>query len=269
LGVLVVSELTVRDDRVLKNISLGYASGMVKTYAVQSCQIDQRVVCTVNAIVTPAGIKNTIVAHSKKMNVDGNSLYGQFVTQRETIIQRRKVTEYYFSKIRTAGLVATIRTVEVLPNPSELALVKIRYSIAWNHKYRDELIKYIKQIEKDTGGDKVRNLYYLSYSNRNIKFIYEDTQYSTISWANESGYFFVNEAFIVSNDPEFSPMIFKYLRSQKIEIMIEPFGICDDFHADENLLIYASRRDQWREITLQMNPDFLKNVNSVSVKMGC
>lgn len=269
LGVLVVSELTISDDRVLKNISLGYATGMVKSYDVQFCRMNQRVFCMVNAMVTPAGIKNTIVANSKNMKVDGNSLYGQFVTQREAIIQRRKVTEYYFSKIRTAGLVATIRSVEVLPNPSVLAQVKILYSIGWNHQYRNELINYLKQIEKDTGGDIIRRK--RNYSEfLMIESIYnQNDSYVSIMWASKPGYFSSNEAIIVSNDPEFSPMIIRYLYGQNLEIQVSPFNFCDSFQTNESILIYGSRKEQWRELTLEMNPEYLKNVQNISVKMGC
>jgi hypothetical protein len=117
MGVLVVSETTVQNDRLLRDIYAGYSSGIVKSFKVAGCSdVYYRVSCTVNAITKPWGIRETIFATGRAVRIDGQNLYGQYLTHREVLLQRRKLMDYYLSRIRTVGLVPTIRSVSIVPS---------------------------------------------------------------------------------------------------------------------------------------------------------
>jgi len=269
MGVLVVSEITVANDRLLRDIYAGYSSGIVKSFKIVGCTDGyDRVTCTVNAITKPWAIRETIFATGRAVRVDGQNLYGQYLTQREVLLQRRKLMDYYLSRIRTVGLVPNIRSVSIVPSASENALVKLQFSISWNKQFREELIDFLKQLEKDTGGDRIRRAPGYSDLIMNEAVYNQNFSNLVVSWGSRSGRWFSDEVVIKTPDHELFEMVRLNLY-KPIQIGIEPFGLCHEIDPDESILRYAGRRAQIYETTFWVQPQFLASVETMSITMGC
>jgi len=269
MGALVVSETTVANDRLMSDIYAGYSSGIVKSFNIIGCSEDYlRVSCTVNAITKPWAIRETIFASGRAVRVDGQNLYGQYVTQREVLLQRRKLMDYYLSRIRTVGLVPTIRSVSIVPSTSEKALVRIEFSIAWNQRFRRELIDFLKRLEKDTGGDRIRRA--PGYGDLIMMQEVYNQNFSNLvmSWGPRSGRWVSDEVVIKTPDHELYEMVRLNL-FKPIQIGIEPFGLCDEIKINDSILRYAGNRPQVYEIMVWVQPQFLASVDSMAITMGC
>ena len=135
MGVLVVSEITTSDEKVLSELAGMYSSGIVKSYEKKiaqtqvwwNVQLRQRS----NHLVYATKCKSTQI-------VDGASLHGQYSSAKANLIQRKKLTEYYLSRIRSIGLQAKVE--EIIPSMGEKAKVELSYSIGWNKNFRSEII---------------------------------------------------------------------------------------------------------------------------------
>jgi hypothetical protein len=270
MGVLIVSETTVVNDRLLRDIYAGYSSGIVKSFNIVGCSDGYyyRVSCTVNAITKPWAIRETIFATGRAVSVDGQNLYGQYVTQREVLLQRRKLMDYYLSRIRTVGLVPTIESVSVVPSASEDALIRIQFSLAWNPAFRQELIDFLKRLEKDTGGDRIRRTPGYGDFILNEEVYNQNFSNLVMSWGPRSGRWLSDEVVIKTPDHELYEMVRKNLY-KPIDFSIEPFGLCDAIDIDDSILRYASRRAQVYEMTIWVQPQFLASVDRVAITMGC
>mgnify|MGYP000394294103 CR=1 FL=1 len=269
MGVLVVSETTVQNDRLLRDIYAGYSSGIVKSFKVAGCSdIYYRVSCTVTAITKPWAIRETIFATGRAVRVDGQNLYGQYLTQREVLLQRRKLMDYYLSRIRTVGLVPTIQSVGVVPTASENAVVKIQFSVAWNQQFREELIDFLKRLEEDTGGDSIRWL--PNYRDILLREGVFRQNYSNliVSWGPRSGRWFADEVVIHSPDPGLREIVTEYLYGP-IPFSIEPFNLCNEIDPDMSILHFARRRPEAYDLTISVQPQFLASVDNISIAMGC
>lgn len=269
MGVLVVSETTVANDQLLHDIYAGYSSGVVKSFKIVGCSDGYyRVTCTVNAVTKPWAIRETIFATGRAVRVDGQNLYGQHLTQREVLLQRRKLMDYYLSRIRTVGLVPTIRSVSIVPSASENALVRLEFSIAWNKQFREELIGFLKQLEKDTGGDRIRRASGYGDLILNEEVYNQNFSNLVMSWGPRRGRWIADEVVIKTPDYRLTEMVRLNLY-KPIQIGIEPFGLCDEINPDNSILRYAGRRAQVYELTFWVQPQFLASVDSMSITMGC
>ena len=268
MGVLVVSELSIANNQVLQDIYAGYSSGTVKSFNILGCVRGDRISCTVDAITKPWAIREQIFASGKAVRVDGQSLYGQYITQREVLLQRRKLMDYYLSRVRTIGLVPTIRSISTVPSASERAIVKVQFGIAWNKPFREELIQFLKQLEKDTGGNAIRRTPGYSDAIMAQEVYNQNFSNIVISWGPRSGQWFADEVVIRSPDPELYKLVRKYLY-EPISIGVDPFGVCDFFQPDASILRFASPKPHELEFTLHVRPEDLARVNTISMIMGC
>jgi len=269
MGVLVVSELTVANDQVLRDIFAGYSSGTVKSFNVLACSNGYRISCTVDAITKPWAIRETIFASGRAVRIDGQSLYGQYLTQREVLLQRRKLMDYYLSRIRTIGLVPTIHSISIVPSASENALIRLEFSIAWNSQFRNELIGFLRQLEKDTGGDRIRRV--RGYGDLIMNQQVYDQNFSNIIMylgPPQRSRWITNEVVIRSPDRGLYEIVHQNLY-KPIAFGIEPFGLCDEIKPDEQILRYAVPRAEVYEMTFWVQPQFLANVDNMSMTMGC
>jgi len=269
MGVLVVSDLTVSGDRLLQDLSASYSSGVVKSYQVRGCAGDGRVTCSIDAMTSPWAIRDSIFASSNRVRLDGESLYGQFITQKESIIQRKKLTEYYLSRINTVGLVPTIRSVDIPPSAGEDAIVRIRYSLSWNKNFRKELINFLKLLEKDTGGDVMRRNPNFSEQMLWSSVFHHDNRDVYLRWGPRRGKFINDELVIRTHDPQFAKIFTAYLYGNDVQVSLEPLGLCDRFRPEDGLLLYATNKDQWRELELKVPTELLRNIKEFSLSTNC
>jgi hypothetical protein len=141
VGVLVVSDVTVESNRVIRDFSANYSSGLVKEYKVKECKSTNRVECTITAIVSTSAFQQKLQSSTSATKIDGENLYGQYLTSRNALIQRYRVTEYFFSRIRTQGLRAKLIRFEVQPTAKTKVPIYVEYSIRFDPDYKKNLIK--------------------------------------------------------------------------------------------------------------------------------
>jgi hypothetical protein len=267
MGVLLISEITVLNNQLISELAGTYSSGVVKSYKLKSCLGEARLTCTIEATVTPWGIRSAMFSSSGAVAIDGNNLYGQYATQKESIIQRRKFLEYYFSKINFIGLAPLIRSVEVLPGASDYARLRIRYSIGWNANFREEIISYLKKVEKDTKGDDLRlSLTGTEYRRSQVEMTATDV---VLEWGPQRGIFFNEQVIIRTYDQNFTKLLNFYAYQVPLKFKLSPYEFCDEFLPESGILNFAGSRDRWREVILNVTPASLKNIENVSVVGGC
>ena len=210
IGVLVVSDLTVENDRIVRNLVAQYSSGVVNKYEVKSCVGINPTTCTVTAKVSPWNFQRKLMGDSNTIKVNGNDLQAQHMSARHVLIQRQKLTKYYLSQIQQSGLEVKIKEVKVLPSLYENASVFIDYEVRWVPEFKKSIISFLEKLEKDTDGQNTTN-----------NQVY-------IQWASSG--FFENRVRINTHDDGFRRMMENYLQ-QPISIKINELGTCEQFDA--------------------------------------
>ena len=99
VGVLMVSETSVQSDKVLNDIAIQYASGVVNEYKVVECNKTDVYNCRIKAKVSPWSLQKNLLSKDSSAKVDGENLYSQHLTTKDAILQRKKLTEYLFKKM--------------------------------------------------------------------------------------------------------------------------------------------------------------------------
>ena len=247
IGVLVVSDLTVENDRIVRNLVAQYSSGVVNKYEVKSCVGINPTTCTVTAKVSPWNFQRKLMGDSNTIKVNGNDLQAQHMSARHVLIQRQKLTKYYLSQIQQSGLEVKIKEVKVLPSLSENASVFIDYEVRWVPEYKKSIISFLEKLEKDTDGQNTTN-----------NQVY-------IQWASSG--FFENRVRINTHDDRFRRMMENYLQ-QPISIKINELGTCEQFDAPGGVFgidWYGFRKQK----TITMTPDQLSKIDKITMSIGC
>ena len=247
IGVLVVSDETAENDRIVRNIVAQYSSGVVNKYEVKSCVGTNPVTCTVTAKVSPWNFQRKLMGDSNTIKVNGNDLQAQHMSARHVLIQRQKLTKYYFSQIQQSGLEVKIKEIKVLPSLSENATVTIDYEVRWVPEYKKSIISFLEKMEKDTDGQNTTN-----------NQVY-------IQWA-ASG-FSENRVRINAYDDGFRTMMENYLR-QPVTIRINELGSCEQFDATGGVFgidWYGFRKQK----TITMTPTQLSKIDKITMSVGC
>ena len=247
IGVLVVSDLTVENDRIVRNLVAQYSSGVVNKYEVKSCVGINPTTCTVTAKVSPWNFQRKLMGDSNTIKVNGNDLQAQHMSARHVLIQRQKLTKYYLSQIQQSGLEVKIKEVKVLPSLSENATVTIDYEVRWVPEYKKSIISFLEKLEKDTDGQNTTN-----------NQVY-------IQWASSG--FFENRVRINTHDDGFRRMMENYLQ-QPVSIKINELGTCEQFDATGGVFgidWYGFRKQK----TITLTPDQLSKIDKITMSIGC
>lgn len=247
IGVLVVSDLTVENDRIVRNLVAQYSSGVVNKYEVKSCVGINPTTCTVTAKVSPWNFQRKLMGDSNTIKVNGNDLQAQHMSARHVLIQRQKLTKYYLSQIQQSGLEVKIKEVKILPSLSENATVTIDYEVRWVPEFKKSIISFLEKLEKDTDGQNTTN-----------NQVY-------IQWASSG--FFENRVRINTHDDGFRRMMENYLQ-QPVTIKINELGSCEQFDATGGVFgidWYGFRKQK----TITMTPDQLSKIDKITMSIGC
>ena len=259
IGVLVVSDVTVESNKVVRDIAINYASGVVKEYSVKQCTDTARIQCTINAKVSPFAFQQKLLASASVTKIDGENLYGQYLTSRNAIIQRYRVTEYFFSRIRTQGIQAKLIRFEVQPTISGKVPIYFEYSIRFNPEYKRLLIEFLEKLQEDTGA---KPNVWTGKQLETARGVSPHTVY--IQWAPTG--FLENRVWIHTYDYNYAKMMGKYGHSD-IFINIKELGICDRVSHDGIFTI------DWygltRRGTIEVDPEKLKGVKQLTLEAGC
>ena len=247
IGVLVVSDETAENDRIVRNIVAQYSSGVVNKYEVKSCIGTNPITCTVTARVSPWNFQRKLMGDSNTIKVNGNDLQAQHMSARHTLIQRQKLTKYYLSQIQQSGLEVKIKEVKVLPSLSENATVSIDYEVRWVPEFKKSIISFLEKLEKDTDGQNTSN-----------NQVY-------IQWAATG--FSENRVRINAYDDGFRRMMESYLR-QPVSIRINELGTCEQFDATGGVFgidWYGFRKQK----TVILTPEQLSKIDKITMSVGC
>ena len=244
VGVLVLSDQTVKNDQVIRNLVASYSSGVVNSYKIDTCQKDKSVSCTVTAKVSPMKFMRKLQGESQTLQVNGNDLLMKHQTARIALIQREKVTNYYFSQIRQSGLDVIIREVKVLPSDTKTAKLMVTYEVKWNPVFKKEMISFLQRLEKDTVNDGGHRIY---------------IQWGPTGISN-------NRVFINTNNSKMQQTMLKYMH-QPTYVRINELNICEDIGHDSVFTIdwYGVRRER----ILEVSPEKLSGIQSLSASIGC
>ena len=247
IGVLVVSDQTAENNKVVRNLAAMYSSGMVNSYEVKRCSGELTVTCQVKAVVSPWSFQRKLLGNSKTIVINGNDLQGQHMTARNALIQRYKLTEYYLSQIQQSGLEVKIVEVKVLPSMKDNATVQIDYEVQWNKQFKKDVIAFLTKLEKDTNGQK------------------ENNHQVYIQWGPTG--FFDNRVYINTYDAGFKSMMLNYL-DQPIRVRVDELNTCEEFESAGGIFgvdWYGFRKQK----TVEVSPNQLRRISSLSMSLGC
>ena len=253
IGVFVVSDVTVDGDKVIRDLAATYSSGIVNSYEILKCENNG---CSIRAKVSPARFQRKLMADSNVVQVNGKDLKAQYLTAQNTLRQRMKLTEYYFSQLHKSGLEVKPKSVVMAPvatpipvvGGNENATIMVDYEVRMNPEFKKDFISFLQRLEKDTNGKT------------------ENHQQVYIQWGPTG--LFDNRVFINAYDPNFRLMMERYLATP-ISIGIREVGVCDRFEPPGGNVMtvdwYGFRKTRYISVPVSR----LQNVKSLSFSIGC
>jgi hypothetical protein len=245
IGVLIVSDQTVNNDKVVRNLVASYSSGVVNSYNIDTCIKDKIFSCTVTAKVSPWKFMRKLEGDSQTIKVNGSDLHAQAITAKSVLVQRQKLTNYYMSQIRQSGLDVNIREVKIVPSVGEMVELTVDYEVKWNKEFKKEIIRFLEKLEKDTVRDNSNHQVY-------------------IQWGPTG--FFENRVRINTYDSNFRSMMLHYIH-QPVLVRFNELNTCADTGVENVFTVdwYGVRRQK----TFRVNPEQLKGMQSISMTTGC
>lgn len=244
IGMLVLSEQSAENNTVLRNVVASYSSGVVNSYTIDTCNKDKFVTCTVTAKVSPWKFMRKLQGDSKTIQVNGDDLFMRHQTSKVVLQQREKMTEYYFSHIQQSGLDVKISEVKIQPTLNDSARLIVSYEVVWNREFKEEMIRYLEKLQKDTDGE-VNNQVY-------------------IQWGPTG--FFDNRVHINTHNSNMKQMMLNYMH-QPVYVKFKELGICQKVESPDVFKI--DWYDTKGKVVVDIDPNRLKNVNKLSAKVGC
>ena len=244
VGVLVISDQTVQNDRVIRNLVASYSSGVVNSYKIDTCQKDKVIRCTITAKVSPLKFMRKLQGESQTRQVNGNDLLAKHQTAKNTLIQREKITNYYFSQIRQSGLDVLIREVKILPSDTEKVKLVVDYEVKWNAEYKKEILKFLERLEKDTKNDGGQQVY--------------------IQWGPTG--LFNNRVHINVVNERLRTSMLRMIHAPTF-VKINELNLCEDINHDNVFTIdwYGVKRQR----TIEVDPAKLRGIQTLSASIGC
>jgi hypothetical protein len=244
VGVLIITDQTVSNDKVIRNLVAQYSSAVVNSYEVKKCE-GNPVSCEITAKVSPWKFMRKLEGDSQTIRVNSNDLLAKHQTSRNTLIQRYKITQYYMSQIRQSGLDVVVRSVTVKPSMGESVSLMIDYEVKWNKEFKKEIIRFLEKLEKDT------------VTNNSNYQVY-------IQWGPTG--LFENRVRVNTFNEEFYRMMMRFIHDP-IYVRIDELNMCINVKHENVFTVdwYGVRR----QISVDIHPSKLKNLNSLSMGISC
>ena len=268
VGVLVAAETVVSGNRVTREFVAQYSSAIVQSYKVVECKGTSRIQCSIDAVVTPWRFYEVLRDASTTTKVDGKSLYAQHLTQQHSLEQRKRLTEYFLSKIRTDGLEAVVQEIRVEPSASNEVLVYLKYRVRYKKDFWRELVSFLERLERDTGGGTDWNGRRQDpRSSQNPRTVY-------IQWGATG--LRENRVYIHTFDQSFYSMMQKYRVEIPVSVSIPELNFCDRVELGNSYgmgffgdVFQVDWYNFTREHKLRVQPNALKNIEKITMQMGC
>ena len=268
VGVLVASETVVSGNRVSKEFVAQYSSAIVQSYKVIECKDGVRVQCSIDALVTPWRFYEVLRDTSTTTRVDGKSLYAQHLTQQHSLEQRKRLTEYFLSKIRTNGLEAKLQEIRVEPSATDEVLVYLKYRVRYKKDYWRELVSFLERLERDTGGGPDWN------GRRQEPRSSQSPRTVYIQWGPTG--LRENRVYIHTFDDSYYRMFENYRRVMPISVSIPELNFCDRVELGDSYgtgffgdVFQVNWHQLSREHAIRVRPQTLKQITDITLKMGC
>ena len=244
IGVLIVSDQTVKNGEVVKNLAAMYSSGVVNSYDVKECKNNT---CTVVAKVSPWQFIRRLEGHEQTIKVNGKNLHAQALTAQHALVQRYILTDYYLSHIRQSGLDVFVREVKIVPSMSSDILIVIDYEVKWNKTFKNSIITYLQKLENDTNGLREKN------------------EQVMVQWGPSDDRVFIN-----TYDSKFRTLIVNYAQ-QPIYVGIGELNYCEKIDISKE--VHDVFKIDWyglrKQKTFSVNPLKLQNIDKISMSIGC
>jgi hypothetical protein len=244
IGVLILSEQSVKNNTIVRNLVSQYSSGVVNSYEVKNCD-GKPVSCVVTAKVSPWKFMRKLEGDSQTMQVNGNDLLAKHETAKNTLIQRYRMTYYYMSQIRQSGLDVKVKSVSVEPSFNNKVRLNIDYEVKWNKEFKKEIIRFLEKLEKDTVNNDSNNQVYIQWGPTGL---------------------FENRVRVNTFNEDFRRMMVHFIH-EPIYVRINELGICENVRHDNVFTVdwYGVRR----QTQIEVEPQRLKNVNKLSMGISC
>ena len=244
IGVLVLSDQTVNNDKVVRNLVAEYSAGVVNSFEVKKCE-GKPVVCEVTANVSPWKFMRKLEGDSQTIQVNGNDLLARHETAKNTLIQRYKMTFYYMSQIRQSGLDVHVRSVSVEPSFNDKVRLNVDYEVKWNKEFKKEIIRFLEKLEKDTVKNNANHQVYIQWGPTGL---------------------FENRVRVNTFNEDFRQMMLHFMY-EPIYVRIDELNICENVRHENVFTVdwYGVRR----QTQIEVEPQRLKNVNKLSMGISC
>ena len=246
-GVLIVSEKKLRNNELVKDITLSYSGGYVSGYEIVECETDevvQRFDCKLRVKVNKMKIRNFLYAEGNVIEIQDE--YAKYETQKKAVSDYQNMIRYYFTNIRTSYMRADIKNVNFRPyanNPS-IVEVNVRFKVSLDKSYKKEFVNFLEKLQKDTGGSMQNYSFMIRYG----------FPFSAAEFMDNTVYL-----------KDIGINLYNY-NHQSFGVVINPFNECvSSKHFHEGILTFKSETYNY---SFRINKSQLADADSISVQMS-
>jgi hypothetical protein len=263
MGVLVVSEVSVQNNKLLNDLAIAYSNGVVNKYSIKGCVVGERVSCTIHANVSTKNIKLSLAKNSSATEIDGRQIYSQYITNKNAITQRKKLLEYYFSRIEKFGLDLKIRSIETIPTDGSKVPIKITYSISWNDEFKTSFYNLLVRLQKESGAENYPSPPGLRGGNADAFDKHQDLR---VSFGKTI--FSTNDIYIKLKDYNLVKRLNQYIYPE-MTINYMPFNACEKISLPGSVFTISEKGGITKSQTIYVSPNLARNTRTISIKFGC
>ena len=247
VGVLVVSDLRIAEQKIISDQLLNYSSGFVKEYRTEECSNNKQITCKLLAKVAPWNLLRNQFNVNVQNSINGEQLVTQHNSVKNVIAQQKKLLIYYKERISESGYRFEVKNVTSIPSYSNLIPIEITYRLTPNLDQRKEIFNFLKLVE-------------ITPDNK----LSPEVEKKIITIDTDSSYLFKKNIRVVAWDEEMLAA-FNELMSKNIEIYLEELGMC----IKENNLNLLTFDEVTGKVSGNYFPNELKNLKNISTRNIC
>jgi hypothetical protein len=247
VGILVISDLRIKDQKIISDQLLNYSSGFIKDYKTEECLNNKKITCKIQAKVAPWNLLRNQFNLNDKQNINGEQLVTQHNSTKDVIAQQKKLLIYYKEKISEEGYKFEVKDVNSIPSYSNLIPIEITYRLIPNFDLRKEIFSFLKLVE-------------VNPENK----LSPEIEKKIITIGTDSSYLFKKNLRVIYWDEEMLAA-FNELMSKNIEIYLVELGMC----IKENNLNLLTFDEVTGKVSGNYFPNDLKNLKNISTRNIC
>jgi len=244
VGVMLVTDQVVENDRLVKNIVAQYSAASISKFDVHNCETRKLVRCDMSVTVSLNRFMRKLQSVSDTVQFSGNDYYQKHLLQRTLLTQREKMINYYLQQIHQSGLDVVILAFDMLPDPGEKVKISVEYRVKWNQTFREELLSFFRRLEKDTENVDGSTIY--------------------IQWAKTG--LTDNRAYIKTHSQNMHNMMLSLIH-KPIMVNFAGLNVCRAVEVEN--IFDLGRNGKSVKTTIFVEPEKLKNLTQVQATIGC